>query len=60
MATAVNELWSMDLMSDQLLTVGRFRLLTLDDNFSRDRLAIEISKTSTGDDMVRILEHVCR
>ena len=59
-ARAINESWSMDFMSDQLFTSGRIRLLTLVDNFSRESLAIEIGKTFTGDDVVRILEKVCQ
>jgi putative transposase len=55
-ARAINESWSMDFMSEQLFTSGRIRLLTLVDNFSRESLAIEIGKTFTGDDVVRILE----
>jgi putative transposase len=47
-------------MSDQLFTSGRIRLPTLVDNFSRESLAIEIGKTFTGDDVVRILEKVCQ
>ena len=59
-AAAINEVWSMDFMSDQLFTAGRIRLLTLVDNFSRESLAIEIGKQLTGDDVVRILEQVCQ
>ena len=38
-ATAVNEAWSMDFMTDELHNGQRIRLLTLVDNFSRESLA---------------------
>ncbi len=47
-------------MSDQPFTAGRFQLLTLVDNFSHESLANEIGRQFTGDDVVRILEVVCR
>jgi putative transposase len=59
-ARAINESWSMDFMSDQLFKSGRIRLVTLVDNFSRESLAIEIGKTFTGNDVVRIIEKVCQ
>ena len=53
-----NESWSMDFMSDQLFNGTRFRLLTLVDNFSRERLAVEVGQRLTGDDVVKALERV--
>ena len=53
-----NECWSMDFMADQLVGGQRFRLLTLVDNHSRESLAIEVGQRLTGDDVVRVLEHV--
>ena len=53
-----NEIRSMDFMSDQLVGGQRFRLLTLVDNHSRESLAIEVGQRLTGDDVVRVLEHV--
>lgn len=58
LATAANESWSMDFMSDQLHCGHRFRLLTLVDNFTRESLAIRVGRRMTGDDVVRILEEV--
>ena len=53
-----NESWSMDFMADQLVGGQRFRLLTLVDNHSRESLTIEVGHRLTGDDVVRVLEHV--
>lgn len=57
-AARVNESWSMDFVSDRLVSEERFRLLTLVDNFSRESLAIEVGQRLTGDDVVRVLERV--
>ncbi len=54
----INDCWSMDFMSDQLLGGQRFRLLTLVDNFSRESLAIRVGQRLTGDDVVRVLDEV--
>jgi len=53
-----NESWRMDFMADQLVGGQRFRLLTLVDNHSRESPAIEVGQRLTGDDVVRVLEHV--
>ncbi len=41
LTTGCNQVWSMDYMSDQLVTHRRFRTLNIIDNFSRESLAIE-------------------
>lgn len=38
----------------------RFRLLTLVDNFSRERLAIRVGRRLQGDDVVAVLEQVAK
>ena len=57
-ATEVNERWSMDFMSDQLYDGRRIRLLTLVDNFNRERLAIEVAELvgTTDDGEVDIID----
>ena len=47
-ATAPNEGWSMDFMSDELYDGQRIRLLTLVDNFTRESLAIEVDNHLGG------------
>ena len=39
-AAGIDEGWSMDFMSDELLDGRRIRLLTIVDNFTRESLAI--------------------
>ena len=55
MATATNEDWSMDFMSDELYDGQRIRLLTLVDNFTRESLAIEVDKHLGGHRVVEVL-----
>ena len=57
-ATRMDEIWSMDFMSDQLFNGGRFRLLTFVDNFSRESLAIAVGQRLTGDHVVQVLQEV--
>jgi putative transposase len=59
-ATAPNESWSMDFMSDQLFDGRRIRVLTLVDNFSRESLALEVAQRFRGEDVAAVLERVCR
>lgn len=57
-ATHANKSWSMDFMSDQLFDGGRFRLLTIVDDFTRESLAIEVASGLRGDDVARVLDHI--
>jgi putative transposase len=54
----VNQVWSMDFMSDQLFDGKRFRILTLVDNFSRKCHALEVGQSLKGMDVVRIMNQV--
>jgi len=60
MATAVNESWSMDFMSDQLYDGRRIRLLTLVDNFNRESLAIEVGEHIGSDRVVEVLTRLSK
>lgn len=53
---AVNEQWSMDFVSDQLMDGRRFRALTLVDKFSRESPHIEVDFSLTGQRVVSVLE----
>ena len=53
-----NESWSMDFMSDELYNRQRIKLLTLVDNFTRERLAIEVAERIGGHGVVEILMRV--
>ncbi len=54
----VNQVWSMDFMSDQLFDGKRFRILTLVDNFSRKCHDLEVGQSLKGMDVVRIMNQV--
>ena len=51
-ATAPNELWSMDFVSDALFDGRRLRALTVVDVFTREALAIEIDQGIKGEQVV--------
>lgn len=53
-----NECWSMDFMSDVLLTGQRFRTLNLIDDYNREALDIEVDTSLPSQRMVRVLERV--
>ena len=57
-ATHANESWSMDFMADQLFDGRRFRLLTIVDDCTRERLAIEVGQRLNGDDVARVLDQI--
>ena len=53
--TAMNEIWSMDFVSDALFDGRRLRALTVVDNYTRESLAIEVGQSLKGEDVVRVL-----
>jgi putative transposase len=57
-ATAPNERWSMDFMSDRLSDGRRFRVLTLVDNFSRVSPALEAGISLSGKFVASVLERL--
>jgi len=57
-ATAQNECWSMDFVSDQLFDGRRIRVLTLVDNHTRESLALHPSQRVRSMDVVEVLERV--
>ena len=54
----VNQRWSMDFVSDSLVTGRRFRALAILDDFSRECLAIEVDTSIGGRRVVSILERL--
>jgi putative transposase len=54
----VNEVWSMDFVSDQLANGIRFRALTVIDIYSREALAIEVGQHLRGYDVVQTLNRL--
>ena len=55
-ASAKNDCWSMDFMSDCLFTGDKIRLLTIVDNYSKLSPAIKVGKNLKGFDVVCTLE----
>ncbi|MGD0227315.1 MAG: DDE-type integrase/transposase/recombinase [Terriglobia bacterium] len=53
--SAPNEVWSLDLVADQLTDGRRFRSRTADDVFARESLAIEVGQSLKGEDVVGVL-----
>ena len=58
LASAVNECWCMDFVSDQLYNGKRFRALTVLDTFSRESLAIYVDKSIKGEQVCQELEKI--
>lgn len=57
-AQAINDIWSMDFVMDQLFGGRRLRALTLVDSYTRECLAIDIGQNLRGDDVVATLGRV--
>ena len=57
-ATAPNECWSMDFLSDQLFDGRKIRILTIVDTFTRLSPAIDVRPSYRGSDVVDTLERV--
>lgn len=56
--TSVNSIWSMDFMSDSLVSSRRFRTFNVIDDCTREALAIEIDTSLTTRRVIRTLERV--
>lgn len=54
----INASWSMDFMSDSLLSGRKFRVLNLLDDYNREALAIEVDTSFRADRVIRVLEQV--
>lgn len=52
----INAGWSMDFMSDSLLSGRKFRVLNLLDDFNREALAIEVDTSLRAERVIRVLE----
>ncbi len=56
--STINQCWSMDFVSDQLIDGSRFRALTIVDNFSRRCMAIHPEKSIRGENVVEVLNEL--
>lgn len=54
----INSSWSMDFMTDSLLSGRKFRTLNLMDDYNREALAIEVDTSLPAERVVRVLEQV--
>ena len=57
-ATAPDQAWSMDFVSDQLHDGTRFRSLTIVDVFTREAVAIDAGQSLKGEDVVQALNRL--
>jgi hypothetical protein len=48
LATAINEIWSMDFVADALFDGRKLRMLTVVDLFTREWLAIDVGQSLKG------------
>ena len=55
---APTRVWALDFVSDQLCDGRRFRSLTIVDIYTRESLAIEVSQSLKGEDVVRVLSRL--
>ena len=55
LAVTINDIWSMDFVSDALFDGRRFRALTIVDNYTRESLGIHIGQSIKGEDVVNVL-----
>ena len=57
-ATAPDQRWSLDFVSDQLWWGRKLRMLTVVDTYTRESLAIEVDTSLSGARVARVLERV--
>ena len=54
----INASWSMDFMSDALMSGRKFRTLNLMDDYNREALGIEVDTSLPAERVVRVLEQI--
>jgi putative transposase len=55
---AINRIWSMDFVHDELTTGQSIRFLTIVDHFSRESVAIEVGYSLKAPDVIRVLSRL--
>jgi putative transposase len=58
LAHAINEIWSMDFVADNLFDGRKLRMLTVVDLYTRECLAIDVGQSLKGEDVVRVLNGI--
>ena len=56
--TCINQVWSMDFMSDSLANGSKFRTFNVMDDYNREGLAIEVGLSLPSKRVIRVLEQV--
>ena len=56
--TSVNQVWSIDFMSDSLWDGRKYRLLNIIDDFNREVLAVEVDTSLPASRVIRTLEQI--
>jgi putative transposase len=56
--TAINKVWSMDFMHDQLADGRRIRLFNVIDDFNREGLGIDVDFSLPSERVIRSLDHI--
>ena len=56
--TELNQMWSIDFMTDKLVDGRKFRLLNVIDDFNRESLAIEVDTSLTSLRVIRVLDRL--
>ena len=56
--TSINQVWSIDFMSDSLWDGRKYRLLNIIDDFNRELLAVEVDTSIPASRVIRTLEHI--
>jgi len=59
LASAINEMWSMDFVADELFDGRKLRMLTVVDCYTRECLAIDVGQSLKGEDVVDSLKRIC-
>ena len=54
----INQSWIMDFMSDSMVNGRRFRTFNLNEDCTREALAIEVDKSLSSKSIIRILARV--
>jgi putative transposase len=58
LASAMNQIWSMDFVADNLFDGRKLRMLTVLDCYTRECLAIEVGQSLKGEDVVQALNTI--
>jgi len=54
----INQIWSMDFMTDALMSGRKVRLLNVMDDFNREVLGIEVDFSISGERVIRVLDQI--